>query len=49
MPILGFGFLLSLICAFHVYRTGRSYFWLVLIFLVPGGLGPLIYIAYVLL
>lgn len=49
MPILGFGFLLSLICAFHVYRTGRPYLWLLLIFLVPGGLGPLIYIAYVLL
>ncbi len=49
MPVLGFGFLLSLICAFHVYRTGRSYLWLVLIFLVPYGLGPLIYIGYVLL
>ena len=49
VPILGFGFLLSLLCAFHVYRTGRSYLWLLLIFLVPGGLGPLIYIAYVLL
>ena len=49
MPILGFGFLLSLLCAFHVYRTGRPYLWLLLIFLVPGGLGPLIYIAYVLL
>ncbi len=49
LPIIGFGFLLSLLCAFHVYRTGRPYLWLLLIFLVPGGLGPLIYIAVVLL
>jgi hypothetical protein len=49
VPIIGFGFLLSIICAYHVYHTGRPYLWLLLIFLVPGGLGPLIYIAYVLL
>ncbi|HEY0281471.1 MAG TPA: hypothetical protein VGC27_02480 [Rhizomicrobium sp.] len=53
MPVLGFGFLFSLLCAFlcafHVYRTGRPYLWLLVIFLLPGGLGPLIYVAYVLL
>ena len=48
MPFIGFGYLLSLICAYHVYHTGRSYVWLVLIFLAPG-LGPLIYVAVVLL
>ena len=48
VPILGFSFLISLACAVHVFRTGRSYLWLVPIFLVPT-LGAIGYVAYVLL
>jgi hypothetical protein len=43
-----FALLIALLCAAHVFRTGRSYLWLVLIFLLPAA-GPVIYIAYVLL
>jgi hypothetical protein len=41
-------YLIALLCALHVMRSGRSYLWLLLIFLLPG-LGPVAYIAYVLL
>jgi hypothetical protein len=48
VPILGLSFLISLACAVHVFRTGRSYLWLLLIFFIPT-LGPIGYVAYVLL
>lgn len=38
--------LIAILCAVHVSRTGRSYLWLLPIFLLPGA-GPVIYIAYV--
>lgn len=48
MSLWGFNFLLGLLCAVHVSRTGRSYLWFIPLFLLPAA-GPVIYIAYVLL
>lgn len=38
--------LIDVLCAVHIARSGRSYFWYLPIFLFPGG-GAVIYIAYV--
>jgi hypothetical protein len=43
MPFIFLGYLLSIICAVHVIRTGRQIFW-VWIFVIAPGLGPIIYI-----
>jgi hypothetical protein len=43
LPLLLLGYLLSIVCAVHVVRTGGQLFW-VWIFLVVPGIGPLIYI-----
>lgn len=46
--LFGYNFLLGLLCAIHIMRTGRSYLWFLPVFLLPGA-GPVIYVAYVLL
>jgi hypothetical protein len=44
MPAFGLMFILEILCAVHVVRTGRPYFWIYLIVFVPG-IGMIVYVV----
>ncbi len=46
MPLaIGFQTLIILLCALHIYKTGRPYWWIAIVMMVPG-FGALVYLLF---